>query len=189
MKRSLLLLRIPLREPFVTAGGVMAARELVLLRLEDEDGGIGYGEGAPLESYDGVTARAVAQALRGERSNGPPQARAAEEMALLDLEASRTGRPLGEPGADAIPVNRTLPAGPPEETARAATEALREGYSCFKVKVGLPDDLERVAAVMRPRRYRRDALVFHQDDPGEELHVVVQGHLKVVALGEAADIG
>ena len=44
-------------------------------------------------------------------------------------------------------MNRTLPAGPPEETARAAGEALREGYSCFKVKVGLPDDEERVAAV------------------------------------------
>jgi CRP/FNR family transcriptional regulator, cyclic AMP receptor protein len=48
-------------------------------------------------------------------------------------------------------------------------------------------ELERVAAVTRPRRYRRDAPVFHQDDPGEELHVVVQGHLKVVALGEAGE--
>src|SRR4051794_15900330 len=68
-------------------------------------------------------------------------------MAQLDLEARQAGRPLGEPGADAIPVNRTLPAGPPEESARAASDALREGYSCFKVKVGLPDDVERVAAV------------------------------------------
>ncbi|MFN2617838.1 MAG: mandelate racemase/muconate lactonizing enzyme family protein [Thermoleophilaceae bacterium] len=147
MRRSLLLLRIPLREPFVTSHGVMAARELVLLRLEDEDGTVGYGEGAPLESYDGVTAWAVAQALRNGGGERPPQADAAEEMARLDLEARRAGLPLGEPGADAIAVNRTLPAGPPEETARAAKEALRQGYSCFKVKVGLPDDIERVAAV------------------------------------------
>jgi o-succinylbenzoate synthase len=147
VRRSLLLLRIPLREPFVTSGGVMAARELALLRLEDDDGVVGCGEAAPLESYDGVTAWSVAQALRERRDDGPPQARAAEEMARLDLEGRRSGRPLGEPGAEAIPVNKTLPAGPPEETARAARDAVRAGYSCFKVKVGLPDDIERVAAV------------------------------------------
>src|SRR5207302_9332350 len=79
--------------------------------------------------------------------DGPRQARTAEEMARLDLEARRAGRPLGEPGAEAIAVNRTLAAGPPEEVARLAAEGVREGYSCFKVKVGLPDDAERVAAV------------------------------------------
>src|SRR5215210_7748910 len=31
--------------------------------------------------------------------------------------------------------------------AGRAQEAVREGYSCLKLKVGLPDDLERVAAV------------------------------------------
>ena len=41
----------------------------------------------------------------------------------------------------------TLPAGPPDEVAARAREGLREGYACFKVKVGLPDDVERVAAV------------------------------------------
>jgi o-succinylbenzoate synthase len=146
VKRSLLLLSIPLKEPFVTSGGVLSARELVLLRIEDDDGLVGYGEAAPLELYDGVAIEQVVRALRNG-TEGPPQARAAEEMAKLDLEARRAGRGLGEPGADAIPVNRTLPAGPPEETAHAAREALRQGYSCFKVKVGLPDDDERVAAV------------------------------------------
>src|SRR3954462_14472615 len=51
------------------------------------------------------------------------------------------------PGAEAIPVNRTLPGGPPVEVADRAAEGVREGYSCFKLKVGLPDDAERVAAV------------------------------------------
>src|SRR3954463_12043026 len=68
-------------------------------------------------------------------------------MALLDLEANRAGRPIGEPGADAIAVNRTLAGGPPAEVAERAAEGVRDGYSCFKVKVGLPDDPERVAAV------------------------------------------
>jgi L-alanine-DL-glutamate epimerase-like enolase superfamily enzyme len=68
-------------------------------------------------------------------------------MARLDLEARRAGRPVGEPGAEAIAVNRTLAAGPPEEVARRAGEAVRAGFACFKVKVGLPDDADRVAAV------------------------------------------
>ena len=149
MRRSLLHLQIPLREPFVTAGGVVAARDLLVIRLEDDDGTVGWGEAAPLEPYDGVSFEDVIEALReGPPPRGsPPQARAAWELAELDLQMRRRGKPLGEPGADAIPVNCTLPAGPPEEVAAAAATGLREGYSCFKVKVGLPDDDERLAAV------------------------------------------
>jgi o-succinylbenzoate synthase len=149
VSRSLLRLSIPLREPFVTSTGVVAARELAVIRLEDDDGTVGWGEAAPLESYDGVTVDEVIEALRdGPPPRGaPPQARAAWELAELDLQMRRRGRALGEPGADAIPVNMTLPAGPPEEVAAAAATGLRAGYSCFKVKVGLPDDDDRVAAV------------------------------------------
>ncbi len=94
MRRSLARLSIPLREPFVTAGGVVAARDLVLLRLEDDEGVVGFGEAAPLPSYDGVSVEDVVAALRAQEP-GPPQARTAEEMARLDLEARREGRPLG----------------------------------------------------------------------------------------------
>jgi o-succinylbenzoate synthase len=146
VRRSLARLSLPLREPFATANGVVSARELVLLRLEDDDGAVGYGEAAPLPSYDGISIDEVLDALRAEEP-GPPQAQTAEEMARLDLEARREGRPIGEPGAEAIPVNRTLAAGPPAEVGERAAEGVREGYSCFKLKVGLPDDLERVATV------------------------------------------
>lgn len=149
MKRSLLRLRIPLHQPFVTANGVLAERELVVVRLEDDEGNPGWGEAAPLEPYDGVSVDAVWDALAGgpPKRGAPPQARTAWELSELDLQARRRGRPLGDPGADAIPVNMTLPAGPPGEVAAAATEGLRSGYSCFKLKVGLPDDADRVAAV------------------------------------------
>jgi L-Ala-D/L-Glu epimerase len=144
-RRSLARLSVPLKTPFVTSGGVVAERELLLLRVED-DGAVGYGEAAPLEPYDGVTIDEVADALRaGDASQ--PHAQAAEEMARLDLEARREGRAVGDPGADAIAVNHTLAAGPPEEVAASARDALREGFACFKLKVGLPDDTERVAAV------------------------------------------
>jgi L-Ala-D/L-Glu epimerase len=148
VKRTLLRLSIPFREPFTTSTGVVSERELVLLRLEDSDGVVGFGEAAPFEPYDGIPLeRAVATLTRRSRGRRPPQVRAAEDLARLDLDARREGRPVGEPGAEAIPVNRTLSAGPPEEIAARAADGVREGYSCFKLKVGLPDDEERLAAV------------------------------------------
>lgn len=149
MKRQLAALAIPFREPFTTAAGTVRSRELLLLRIEDDDGVVGHGEAAPFEPYDGVSIDRVAAALTGTGdAPPPPQARAAEEIARLDLEARREGRPLTEPGADTIVVNRTLGAGGgPADAAERAKEGLRLGYSCFKLKVGLPDDLERVAAV------------------------------------------
>jgi L-Ala-D/L-Glu epimerase len=147
VRRSLLRLSIPLRDPFVTAGGVVTARELVVLRLENGDGVAGYGEAAPFEPYDGVPLERAVAALSGGAGRRPPQARAAEEIARLDLEAREERRPLAEPRKDALAVNLTLPAGPPEEAAARARDGLGEGYACFKVKVGLPGDEERVAAV------------------------------------------
>jgi o-succinylbenzoate synthase len=147
VKRSLFRLSIPLKDPFVTANGVVAERELLLLRLEAGDGVLGFGEAAPFEPYDGVPLERAIAALTGGGGRRPPQARAAEEIARLDLLARQEGRPLAEPARDALPVNMTLPAGPPEEVAERARRGLRDGYACFKLKVGLPDDGERVAAV------------------------------------------
>src|SRR5215207_7518274 len=135
VERSVLKLSIPLKEPFVTSGGVVSARELLLLRLEARDGAVGYGEAAPFEPYDGVPLERAAAALTGGGGRRPPQARAAEEIARLDLHARQEERPLAEPRKDALAVNMTLAAGP------------RDGYACFKLKVGLPDDVDRVAAV------------------------------------------
>ena len=175
MRRSLLRLRIPLREPFVTSGGVLAERDLVVVRLDDDEGVTGFGEAAPLASYDGERLdEQVWEALRdGPPPRGaPPQARTAWEMAELDLQTRRRERPLAPPGADAIPVNWTLPAGPPREVAEAAAGAARRGYSCMKVKIGLPDDAERVAAV-------RDAI-----GPWPALRVDANGALGVDEAAE-----
>jgi CRP/FNR family transcriptional regulator, cyclic AMP receptor protein len=50
-----------------------------------------------------------------------------------------------------------------------------------------PGELELLAGMLHPRHYRKDATIFHQDDPGEELHLVVSGHLKVVVLSEEGE--
>src|SRR5205085_10037192 len=86
VKRRLARLSLPFREPFVTSAGVVPSRELLLLRIEDDDGAVGYGEAAPFEPYDGIPLEAVADALRRNGSadgDAPPQARAAAEMARL----------------------------------------------------------------------------------------------------------
>jgi o-succinylbenzoate synthase len=147
VKRSVLRLSIPLKQPFVTANGVATARELLLLCLEATDGTRGYGEAAPFEPYDGVPLERAFAALTGGGGRRPPQARAAEEIARLDLQARQEDRPLAELTKDSLPVNMTLAGGPPEEVATQAREGLNAGFACFKVKVGLPDDEQRVAAV------------------------------------------
>lgn len=148
LKRTLRRLSIPLRQPFATAAGTVSARALLLLRLEDGDGAVGFGEAAPFPLYDGVSVERVAAALRARHaSHLPPQAEAAEEMAWLDLRGRREGRPLAEPLTSPIPVNRSLAGGAPAQVAAQAAEGARAGFSCFKVKVGLDGDAERVAAV------------------------------------------
>lgn len=44
----------------------------------------------------------------------------------------------------------------------------------------LPDDLRDVARHLRRRRFRRGEVIFHQDDPGDALHIVVSGSVKIV---------
>ena len=145
MSKRLLWLAIPFREPFTMAAGTLKARDLLVIRVE-EDGIVAWGEAAPFEAYDGVTVKQVADAFHGE---GPPtpQMHAADEMAFLDLEGRRLGVPLAEPRSATLAVNYTLAGSTPEEVAKAAAEAAAAGYDCFKLKVGLPDDEARVAAV------------------------------------------
>jgi o-succinylbenzoate synthase len=146
VSKRLLWLSIPFREPYTTAAGMVRARDLVLVRLEEDDGIVAYGEAAPFEQYDGVTIAEVARAFRGEVPP-PPQVHAADEMAFMDLEGRRLGLPLAEPRTATVPVNYTLAGATPEQVARSAAEAAADGYECFKVKVGLVDDEARVAAV------------------------------------------
>jgi CRP-like cAMP-binding protein len=52
-----------------------------------------------------------------------------------------------------------------------------------------PDDVQRVLAVARRRRFDRAEVVFHQDDPAESLHLVAAGRFAITrhtALGEEA---
>jgi o-succinylbenzoate synthase len=146
VSKRLLWLSIPFREPFTTAAGMVRARDIVLVRLDEDDGVVAFGEAAPFEQYDGVTIAEVVRAFHGEVPP-PPQVHAADEMAFMDLEGRRLGVPVAEPRASTVAVNYTLAGASPEQLARAASAATAEGYECFKLKVGLVEDEARVAAV------------------------------------------
>jgi o-succinylbenzoate synthase len=147
VKRALLRLSIPFRHPLVTAFGEFETRELVLMRLTADDGTEGYGEAAPLPGYDRATITECIDALRSGSPGRPPQAAACLELAEADLAGRLAGVPAVAGAAGDVEVNCTLHAGPLEETAARAREQAARGFGCFKLKVGLPDDADRVAAV------------------------------------------
>jgi o-succinylbenzoate synthase len=146
VSRRLLWLSIPFREPFVTSAGAVKARDLVVLRVE-QDGATGFGEAAPFEPYDGISIGGVADAMRERATPALPHVRAADEMAFLDLEGRRLGVPAVEFEQPSVPVNCTLAGPTPEAVAALAAAGVDAGYECFKLKVGLADDEARVAAV------------------------------------------
>src|SRR5882672_12585116 len=49
------------------------------------------------------------------------------------------------------------------------------------------DELTRIALTMTRRRYRRDEVIFHEGDPGDSLHVVVVGRVKITRESAEGD--
>ncbi len=160
-----------LREPLQTANGDITERTLLILRVEDREGRVGWGEAAPLEPYDGVSVdrcraalEAHAAALRGGAIAGGaalldacreadplPQSLAAVDLALWSLAGIREGQPVAallsdEPLAR-VPVNATIGAEDRRTAATRAAAAVDAGFSCVKLKAGTGDDAGRVAAV------------------------------------------
>lgn len=171
MKVTIKTITAPLRAPFVSASGSISSRELILLTLEDAEGHRAVGEAAPLEPYDGVSVTEVLAALedcrgtlmragwleRGEllaecsRLAVLPQAVAAIDLALWDLEGRRADQPvwrlLGAGRDDPLEVNYTIAAPDRTTAATEASAARAAGFQALKLKVGLGDDAGRLAAV------------------------------------------
>lgn len=163
--------RLRLCTPLATAHGEIAERELLDVLIIGPDGAAGAGEAAPLPSYDGVTLDDVRAALEDCRvvlRDGDglpramlaaacreaavlPQAIAAVDLALWDLEGRRAGKPvwalLGAERGGEVEVNALIGAEDRAGAAREAEAAVAAGFGCLKVKVGIGDDAGRVAAV------------------------------------------
>jgi L-Ala-D/L-Glu epimerase len=161
---------LTLASPLQSAHGEVRERELVIAQITGADGTVGYGEAAPMESYDGVSLAMVQRALGGyvavlagaDDMNGAqivdacrrvadlPQALAAIDLALWDRAGRRAGRPIAalltDTPAELVQVNATLTALDRAGVAEQAAAAAREGFGAIKLKVGVGDDAGRVAA-------------------------------------------
>jgi L-alanine-DL-glutamate epimerase-like enolase superfamily enzyme len=159
-----------LTRPLESSYGAVHERELLLVTLTGDDGSVGYGEAAPLEAYDGVSIERVQRVMESYRPvlarstdmNGAqvieacrgvedlPAALAAIDLALWDRAGRRAGKPVAEMLSDDpvthVPVNATLSALDRAGVAKQAAAAVRAGFECLKLKVGVGDDAGRVAA-------------------------------------------
>lgn len=170
MKLSVESVRVRLRAPFTAAWGSIGERELLLVSVEDGDGNVGWGEAAPLPPYDGVSADQVRTALeryQGVLAAAPgntrsdllaacaaasslPQALAAIDLALWDLEGRRRRQPvwklLGGAAAADVVVNATVSPEDSAEVGAQVAKARAEGFGCVKLKVAVGGDADRLAA-------------------------------------------
>jgi L-Ala-D/L-Glu epimerase len=169
-----MIVEVPLREPVTGVHGVTSVQKSVLVRVTSDDGVEGWGDvdptpGYTLESVDDIAddAARLAAALGGidpmntqralsamdETVGGAFEAKAAIEMALLDLKGKILGVPvhslLGGRLVDEVFLNAWIGAVPPAQAAREAEEWVVRGFITAKIKVSGAgrEGIERVAAV------------------------------------------
>jgi L-alanine-DL-glutamate epimerase-like enolase superfamily enzyme len=186
---------LPMKKPVEMAGETVTRADNVLVRIEAEDGFVGWGEAASAPVMTGETAASMvaavnhmAAALLGRASSdfagasaamaaamyGNSGAKAAIEIALHDLTGRATGQPvyalLGGKQRSRMPVLAIIGS---EDTAvdlREAQAWLAAGYRAFKIKVGLASaraDAERTRAIcLALKNEAKDCLVSADANQG-----------------------
>lgn len=162
--------RVPLRTVFRTAGGELAYRGGVILRLATDAGVVGLGEASPHpalggaavweveEALEGLAPRLLGAGLGGLEGLGPkvpPALACAIDVAACDALARAqdvsVARLLGEGVRASVPVNATIGAETDAGAVAQAAAAREAGFACVKLKVGMGRSIEeerlRVAAV------------------------------------------
>lgn len=165
---------IPFSSPFPTSHEEHGPTRHAFVRLDTADH-TGYGEGTTLTWFTGETSATMESVVRelllpnvvgnasedaltavrevASRLPNNPGAKAAVEMALLDLRGKELGVPvadlLGPRYRDRVPCAWASGALPPETVADAVEEAYERGYRTFKIKADgdVDGDVERIDAV------------------------------------------
>lgn len=169
-------------QPFVdglyTCSGGRSAEgyDSTLVRLDTDEGIVGWGEMAPLGSfYDPSFAAGAREGLRilaplvlgldprhlstltavvDRHMAGHPYAKSALDMAAWDVSGIAAGMPLAEllggRDGDTVELYRSVSQASPQAMADRAAQYMREGYRRIQVKVGLDprEDVERMEAVL-----------------------------------------
>ncbi|MCF6093857.1 dipeptide epimerase [Microaerobacter geothermalis] len=168
-------IKIPLKEPFIIAYETYTEIQTIILKMETDDGYIGFGEGTPDQYVTGETWESTLVILKNElapliigehpfsienihnkmhrKIKGVPTAKAAIDIACYDLMGKIAKQPLcrllGGSVHDVITIPYVLSMKEPEKMALDALHAVQLGFSSIKIKVGSDpfQDIQRIKAV------------------------------------------
>ncbi|WP_257347303.1 mandelate racemase/muconate lactonizing enzyme family protein [Pseudalkalibacillus decolorationis] len=168
-------IHLPLRVPFVVSYHSYNHMPSVIVKLETDEGIVGYGEGVADEHVTGETwestyhilKNTLAPVILGSNPKnienlhdimngaiyGAPTAKAAIDIACFDLIGKKLGQPayqlIGGRYHDKFPITHVLSIKEPEHIAEEAASMVDKGYDSFKMKVGtdVQKDVERIQAV------------------------------------------
>lgn len=168
-------IRIPLKKPVKMSGVVIEHADNVLVRVEADNGAVGWGEAASAPNMTGETVESMLAALRymaphvlgmaaedfaavhhemDWRMVGNTSAKATIDIALHDLVARTRRVPvhalLGEQRRKRVPALRLVGTGSLEGDVREATQCKADGFTAYKIKVGADSpaqDAERTRAI------------------------------------------
>nr|WP_194947823.1 dipeptide epimerase [Anoxybacillus flavithermus] len=166
---------MPLHVPFVISYHSYHDIPSVIVKIETDEGIVGYGEGVADEHVTGETwestfyilKNTIAPLLIGanpmnieklhEMMNaaiyGAPTAKAAIDIACFDIIGKKLRQPvyqfIGGRYHDEFPITHVLSIAEPEQMAEEAAAMVKKGYRSFKIKVGtnVHKDVERIKAV------------------------------------------
>lgn len=166
---------LPLHRPFIVSYDSYYELPSIIVKVTTDTGIVGYGEGMPDSHVTGETfassyimlEKDLAPALIGENPfqlerihekmnalvHHATTAKTAIDLACYDIMGKATGQPvynlLGGRYHDALDVPCIISILAPDEMARQAAEAIKEGYTNVKIKVGDNPvvDVQRIRAV------------------------------------------
>ena len=167
---------LPLRTPFKTALRTVDAVDDVVVRVVADDGQVGYGEAPPTAVITGDTLGSIACAVKDfirpalvgmdvedldavmAKLQGcmvkNTSAKAAVDMAVLDLWGKRWGAPLYQLLGGArrsFQTDITISVNSIDQMVSDSLDAVRRGYRTLKIKVGKEgvQDVARIAAIRK----------------------------------------
>jgi muconate cycloisomerase len=153
---------LPMKKPVKMAGETVTRADNILVRIEADDGAVGWGEAASAPTMTGETVASMmaavahmapgllkrsaddfagAAAAMDAQMYGNSGAKAAIEIALHDLVGRATGRPLhallGGKRRERIPLLAVIGSDDAAADLREAQERRDTGYVIYKIKVGV----------------------------------------------------
>jgi L-alanine-DL-glutamate epimerase-like enolase superfamily enzyme len=169
--------RLPMKKPVILAGEEVRVADNMLVRIAADDGTVGWGEAAAAPTMTGETIESMVAAVRrlsgvlvGRDGNdiegartameaslyGNHGAKAAIEIALHDLAGQATQCPahalLGDKKRHRVPLLGVIGGGNFDDDLQDATAKKAEGYTAYKIKVGIDsaaNDARRTREICR----------------------------------------